>query len=309
MHYDVPLAVPQPVEIAVIIPVYNDGDRLELCLEALANQTLDSSRFHIVAVDNGSSTPPTHLVGRYANFTLLHESKPGSYSARNKALANIKADYYAFTDADCIPSHQWLEQALQTLTQPGIDAVGGAVSIFCADPNQPTAIEILDVIKAFPQRTYVQTQHYAVTANLSMTAAAFEKTGRFNDELKSGGDKEWCRRLHAAGGVLVYSEAAEVAHPARATLIEHETKARRVAHGAYARRHTDPNTAKFVGWQGILMGLMPPVRKGRVIWQQFNNQSSVLRLKAIGVYYYVNAYAAWQKIRCHLGLVKQAERS
>ncbi|MCM2681492.1 glycosyltransferase [Echinimonas agarilytica] len=296
-------------EIAVIIPVYNDGDRLELCLNALQQQTLAPHRFHIVAVDNGSETPPTHLEGRYPNFTLLHESKPGSYSARNKALSFIKADIYAFTDADCIPEPQWLEHALAGLVHSSIDAVGGAVGIFCADPKQPQPIEILDVIKAFPQRTYVETQHYAVTANLVMTQHAFDMTGWFNDALKSGGDKEWCRRLHAAGGQLIYSDTAKVLHPARASLAEHETKARRVAHGAYARRKTDPNTAKFVGWSGILMGLMPPIRKGQVIWQRFAELSASTRIKAIGYYYYVNAYAAWQKIRCHLGLVKHAERS
>lgn len=308
MHYDEPLAVPQPVEVAVIIPVYNDGDRLALCLEALEKQTLATSRFHIVAVDNGSSTPPTHLVGRYSNFTLLHESKPGSYSARNRALANIKADYYAFTDADCIPSPQWLEQAIKILTQPDVDAVGGAVSIFCEHPQAPSIIEILDVIKAFPQQTYVETQHFAVTANLSMRAAALEKIGRFNDALKSGGDKEWCRRLHAAGGKLVYSDSAEVYHPARATLDEHKTKVRRVIHGAYARRKSDANTSAYMGFRNILMGLMPPIRKARIIWSQFNNQSMFFRLEAIVIYYYLNAYASWQKIKCRFGVIKQAER-
>ena len=295
------------VDIAVIIPFYNDAERLEMCVGALQVQSIDRA-FHIVAVDNGSDTHPSHLTQKYPNLTILKENKPGSYSARNKALEYISANIYAFTDADCIPSPRWLEEAVSVIESKNVSAVGGAVTLFCNEAGSPTSVEIIDMIKAFPQKDYVEKQNYAVTANLVFTQEALDKTGKFNDNLKSGGDKDWCLRYHSNGGRLIYSKEASVAHPARETLKEHETKMRRVVHGAYARRKGDKNTAKFLNWKNIILGFMPPVRKAKVIWQQFPSVSASTRFLAICNYWYVNAYAATQKLKCHLGLVKEAER-
>ncbi len=297
-------------EVVVIIPVFNDGDRLEKCLEALRRQDLDSSRFIVIAVDNGSHQPPRHLLEKFPQLTLLEELEPGSYCARNCALAAATGKFYAFTDADCVPDSSWLSEALESFaTDDDVDAVGGDVQIFCENPEHPTPVEMFDVIKAFPQRVYVEQQNYGVTANLVIRRRAFELVGHFNCALKSGGDKEWCRRLHQSGGKLVFGEKALVRHPARDTLKDYLTKARRVAQGAFARRKTDPETAKFVGWQGILMGLMPPVRRAPEIWSKYPSGTLVEKVSAIMVFYYINAYSAWQKLRCHLGLVGSVERN
>ena len=44
----------QPLTTSVIIPVLNDIESLESCLEALAHQTYDSTQYEIIVVDNGS---------------------------------------------------------------------------------------------------------------------------------------------------------------------------------------------------------------------------------------------------------------
>ena len=41
-----------PKFISIIIPTYKDWARLSLCLQALADQTYDSSLFEIIVVNN-----------------------------------------------------------------------------------------------------------------------------------------------------------------------------------------------------------------------------------------------------------------
>lgn len=296
------------VDIAVIIPFYNDAERLQICIEALQKQSIEKT-FHIIAVDNGSDYHPAQLADIYSNLTLLIETRPGSYSARNKALDFVTAKIYAFTDADCIPSEDWLKNVVDKMSYSKADAVGGGINVFCENPDTPTAIEVIDLIKAFPQKSYVEQHHFAVTANLTFSHEALVKVGKFNANLKSGGDKDWCLRLHTAGGNLVFEGAALVWHPARASLSEHKTKMRRLAHGAYTRRKGDAISAKYVGLHGIVMGLMPPIRKAQLIWKRFSMISTTERCAAILYYWYINSYASIQKIRCHLKLVKEAERN
>ena len=44
-----------PLFVSVIIPVYNDSNRLKLCLQALEKQTYPSERYEVIVVDNNST--------------------------------------------------------------------------------------------------------------------------------------------------------------------------------------------------------------------------------------------------------------
>ncbi len=48
--------------VSVIIPVYNDTERLQRCLDALEEQTYPADRYEVVVVDNGSDTPIAPVV-------------------------------------------------------------------------------------------------------------------------------------------------------------------------------------------------------------------------------------------------------
>jgi len=85
--------------VSVIIPVYNDAERLQTCLAKLALQTY--SAYEVMVVDNGSRDLLTvqNIVAAYPFAQLLTESIPGSYAARNCGIAQAQGDILAFTDA------------------------------------------------------------------------------------------------------------------------------------------------------------------------------------------------------------------
>jgi len=40
--------------VSVIVPVFNDAERLHMCLRALAEQTYPQSQYEAIVIDNGS---------------------------------------------------------------------------------------------------------------------------------------------------------------------------------------------------------------------------------------------------------------
>lgn len=222
--------------VSVIIPVYNDAAGLARCLAALAEQTLPRERFEVLVVDNGGTADLAGALDAFPQASLLHETNPGSYAARNVGISFSRGDVLAFTDADCTPHRMWLENALRRLEQGARDVIlGGGIRVYPKDPRRPTHAEQYDLALAFPQEFYVKIRGYSVTANLVTTRRVFDHAGPFNAKMMSGGDKEWCQRAVGQGFKLVYADDVLVSHPARATVGELIKKRRRQVGGQLDR--------------------------------------------------------------------------
>lgn len=219
--------MPAPAEpalkVSVIVPVYRDWPALERALAALAAQTLPPQDYEVLVVSNEETAPPARLAG--GNVRLLHEPAGHSYAARNAALAVARGGALAFTDSDCRPAPDWLEQGLAALAAAPL--AGGCIAIEPARRNLATDF---DRCFAFQQAETVP-QGHSVTANLFVRRAVVEVIGPFDAALQSGGDFEFCQRAKRAGFTLAYAECAVVAHPARDSLAALFRKNRRVAGG------------------------------------------------------------------------------
>ena len=298
-----------PPQIAVIIPHFNDERRLYKCLQALSNQTLPSDSYQVIVVDNGSTTAPEATVQQFDNVVLLVEHKPGSYSARNKAIKQFNSPIYAFTDSDCIPEPDWLESAVNKLQEnANIDAVSGPITLFSNKQNRPNAIELIDMCVAFPQEQSIALYHYAPTANLIVRKSAFERVGIFSDSLMSGGDAEWGLRLHEQNGCLVYDAAVVIHHPARDSVTGYFTKIRRTTHGLWARRQSSPQARKALRLKSLLLLVVPPLQRMRQLFNFNKEVSFSTKLKASSILYFGKLYKLQQILLCALGLVASPER-
>lgn len=231
--------------VTVIVPVFNDVDRLRTCLECIAAQDHPGVT-SVIVVDNASTVDllPALPPGD-ARFSLIREERRGSYAARNAALPFADTDYVAFTDADCRPHPGWVSAAiarLQADDQP--DAVGGEIRLVFGGGEAPvTGPELYESAHEFDQRQFVESMGFAATANLVVTRGILERVGPFNAHLQSGGDDEWGHRLRDCGGRMVYCAEAIVDHPARSTWPELTKKAVRVAEGMAGLTRGQPRRA------------------------------------------------------------------
>jgi len=216
--FDKAMNKPSEHFVSVIIPVYNDLERLKICLNALENQTYPRSLYEVIVVNNDPAEDIESHIAQSDNFRVICESRRGSYAARNKGILNAKGPVIAFTDSDCIPREDWIEKGVETLlSQPNIGLVAGKIRVVVRDPENPTAIELYEKIVAFPQKYYVERQKYGATANLFTFRNVIEKVGCFNDRLLSSGDFDWGTRVFAAGYKQIFAADACVLHPARRT--------------------------------------------------------------------------------------------
>ena len=214
--------------ISVIIPTFRDWDRLQLCLDALSEQTLKPDEFEIIVVNNDPSDQPPSTFKISTNTTITNEHLKGSYAARNKGIKHAKTEILAFTDSDCIPDKKWLESGVQKINH-GNDMIAGKVEFFFRN-KEPNVYEYIDSATKMNQKHYASIG-FGATANLFVKRSVIEVVGIFNEQLKSGGDYEFGMRATSSGFKIKYSELAKVKHPARSTWSEIIKKSKRVTQG------------------------------------------------------------------------------
>ncbi|GAA0856967.1 glycosyltransferase family A protein [Aliiglaciecola litoralis] len=295
-------------KVAVIIPVFNDTKRLKLCLTALSQQTYPTELFDVLVVDNNSSEDIKSVVQEFPFAQYLFEAKPGSYAARNRALENIDADFIAFTDSDCIPQPNWLEASIHCLHSASetVGAVGGKVVLF-AENERPNLCEYYDMVTGFNQQSYILKDRFSVTANLIIRRIALEKTGPFNDQLMSSGDKDWCLRMQQSDFELAYCEKSQVAHPARHSIKQIKTKLRRLFGGFY-HNHKHVKKDRLFQPLGLLEAAMPPMKNIRQMQQADIKLSAITKVKLIGFFYYLKLYTLFFRLGLIFGLINTTER-
>lgn len=219
-----------PPFVSVIVPVFNDQRGIDRCVEALTVQSYPKDRYEVVVVDN-NSVIPIRLEDEAGSHTRLTWcGTPGSYAARNQGIDDSRGEILAFTDADCIPLREWIENGVAALSEGGRDCFIGGNIQFSA-PESGSAAELYQYVCGFPQRANVVERKFAATANLFSYRAHFDRVGLFDTQLLSGGDLEWCLRAAAQDIELLFSEQAVVVTSPRTNLSAAIRQARRVAGG------------------------------------------------------------------------------
>jgi GT2 family glycosyltransferase len=292
--------------VSVIVPVYNDPERLDACLRALAEQAYPLDRYEVIVVDNGSdshlreSALPGHRV------RLIIEAEGGSYLARNAGIAVARGEVFAFTDADCLPCENWLFEGVAALLRhPDAGLLAGRVEIFFEDPARPKPVELYEKAIEFRQDLNVEREKYAVTANLFTWRDVVQRVGPFDATLLSGGDTEWGMRVHRAGYELVYSREAAIRHPARSSFRDFARKVARVAYGN-VRLHENRSAAQK--WRSWMAAFVPPLYRLKLIWDSDELQGPSQKVKASSVAVIAKYLWTWHRLRYTLGLYDKGRK-
>lgn len=221
-------------KISVIVPVWNGERDIGRLLTRLGEQTADPTLFEVIVVDNGSNDQTRPVVEQFEWVTLLSEPKPGSYRARNRAVASAKAPLLLFTDADCTPETDWIARALALGEAHPTALVGGKVTLYREGKSGKFSARY-DELTGFNQDWNINRNRMCVTANWLCSKDVLTTVGGFNAEFLSGGDAECSRRISDAGYPLVYADDLVVNHPTRASLGALIKKRRRVIGGRWQK--------------------------------------------------------------------------
>lgn len=206
--------------ISVIVPVYNASPTLSLCLNSLEKLDYPKSKLEIIVVDNGS-TDGSDKIAKEFNVRLYYErSLKSSYQARNTGITNATGDLIAFTDSDCIVSHDWLINLTRFWDDDKIGCFAGEILSY--EPR--TLIEKFsdrhEIMKQVGARSHPY-MPYTATANSSYRKDVFSKIGYFNPRLVSGGDADFSWRMQNETSLKIkFIPEAVVYHRHRTNVIE-----------------------------------------------------------------------------------------
>ena len=235
--------------ISIIIPAYNDTERLKKCIRALENQSLDKSLFEVIVVNNEPNETLDFGTEFQDNLKLkvVVEEKPGSYVARNKGIKEAENEIIGFTDSDMIPDNNWLECAnLYFLNdqERKIGILTGPVPLFFKDPENLSIAEIYGKYTGFDFEGYAK-EGACGAGNWFSYKDVLEEFGNFREDLKSNGDTELSLKISKKYEVK-YVPCLTNRHPARYSLQELSFRYCRILGGTYQRRFIDKPGAFFI---------------------------------------------------------------
>ena len=109
--------------VSVILPVYNVGAYLDVCMESLLRQTFGD--MEILLVDDGSTDDSLARCLRWQRtdprVRVLTQPNRGVAAARNRGLDEAKGRYLAFVDPDDWVEDRYLEKLVRRLEETGAD--------------------------------------------------------------------------------------------------------------------------------------------------------------------------------------------
>lgn len=173
------------IKISVIIPAYNEEKLLPSVIAAIKANDFPTDNFEIIVIDNGS-TDRTAEIAQEEGVILVESERRFVGAARNLGARQARGEFLAFLDADCLPSRNWLEEGLRSLTQE--HCVTGEQ---CEAPDQAAWLEK----SWFSQKKLGRRQSPHInSANLFISRSFFNDLGGFDESLSSGEDYELCSR-------------------------------------------------------------------------------------------------------------------
>ena len=199
--------------VGVVVPVLNEESSIVRLLEALAGQTVRPAE--VVVADGGSADRTRELVrefsGRAPFAVVLVETERGLPGRnRNAALARASQEWSACVDAGTLPRPDWLERLVEAARRDREARVVYGSFEAVADSFFTRAAAV----------TYVPAPGEQVrsTASCLLHREAWERAGRFREDLRSAEDLLFFRELRAAGVKETFAPDAVVAWELRPTI-------------------------------------------------------------------------------------------
>jgi glucosyl-dolichyl phosphate glucuronosyltransferase len=136
--------MPNNPEISIIICTYNRAKFLPGALNSLTKQTLGSSRFEIIIINN-NSTDNTEAISKnfiasnpQLNVKYFLETQKGLSAARNRGLKESACDLIIFIDDDADVFPNYIEVGLAFFeANPDMSAFGGKIIPVYGDGKEP----------------------------------------------------------------------------------------------------------------------------------------------------------------------------
>ncbi|MBV9962827.1 MAG: glycosyltransferase family 2 protein [Parafilimonas sp.] len=203
------------MKVSVVIPTYKRPELLIKCLKKLCEQSLSKNLYEVIVVTDGADIETESIINlmqqQCADFNLhcySLEIKKGPAAARNKGAYLAKGELILFTDDDCLPQKNWIENfwIVYQSRQKKLIAFSGRTIV--PHKNLPTDYE--------KNIAHLETAEF-ITANCACTKITFNLVGGFDEDFPIAWreDSEFQFRLINYSIEIIKVEDAIIEHPVR----------------------------------------------------------------------------------------------
>lgn len=207
--------------VSVIIPCYNAESIILRTLEALDGQSVRN--FEVILVDDGSKDETVKVAKSFKpkNFKLavLAEKHAGPAAQRNRGAEKAKGELLLFTDSDCVPDRNWVEEMVKPFSDKNIVGVSGTYRTLNND-KMIARFEGYEIEKRHAKMAKKKYVDFIGSFSAGYRKNIFKKFGGFSSDFKRADaeDPELSFKIAKAGYKMVFNPKAVVAHPHVSTL-------------------------------------------------------------------------------------------
>ncbi len=202
--------MPIATDLTVVIPTLG-RECLRDSVRALAEGTIRP--VHIVLAHQGTPGALDAMLQEFAGWGLsvqyVHSDQRGAAAGRNAGIAQVKTQFFATTDDDCIADARWVEEVCRAVTAHPGDIVTGRV--LADEPGAPS------VSTSLQPRTFTSVplkgDHFC-GGNFGTELATFQAVGPLDETelVRYCEDPEWAYRALKCGFPIHFVPQIMVTH-------------------------------------------------------------------------------------------------
>ncbi len=200
--------------VSVIVPVFNGELFIGNCIEHLFRQSYPKEKTEIIIVDNGSTDKTRDIIQSYG-LKFLFASKRNPGAARNEGMRVATGGVLVFIDADCLAdknlilchvmAHMYFE-----VVNPRVKIIGGGIKGY--NTNYWAICDDFCSWSALHPSLSPKIAVSHPTANLSIRQKLVDTGYFFDEELSSGEDYDFCKRVTRDGYQIYFEPRAFISH-------------------------------------------------------------------------------------------------
>ncbi|MCP5023136.1 MAG: glycosyltransferase [bacterium] len=202
---------------SIIIPTYRRPASALACLRTLEGLRYPREKLEVVLVEDGPGEEPLKdedlaPFRESLRLKVVRQENAGPAAARNRGAAASSGDFLAFTDDDCKPESNWIQQLADSFDQNPNAVIGGHSTNALRKNRYSEASQVLlDYIYEYFLNTG---RPFFASNNIALSRTSFDLVGGFDESFQGAGgeDRQFCANCLNEGLELVYEPKAVIQH-------------------------------------------------------------------------------------------------